>query len=241
MPLHDHFHAPYDRDVPWRSLHTVWPGWIMHRLDEVLPPGYRALPSVSLGASAQVDVATLEDQQRADGNGSSGDVATAVWAPPQPPLVALTQFPEFDRIEVQIVCDDLPSRLVGAVELVSPRNKDRPEARRMFAAKIASLLQDRVGVVVVDVVSQRRTNLHRELAELLGLEAPVTAAVTTDLYAVSYHVRGEGARTRLEMWPAELAIGGLLPVLPLWIGEDLAVPLDLEASYTSACQWFRRS
>jgi hypothetical protein len=46
-------------------------------------------------------------------------------------------------------------RLVSAVELVSPGNKDRPESRAQFVAKCAALLRQQVSVVLVDVVTAR--------------------------------------------------------------------------------------
>jgi hypothetical protein len=51
-------------------------------------------------------------------------------------------------------------------------------------------------------------------------------------------VGGDGAG-RLEMWPHALSVVGVLPTLPLWIGADRAVPLDLEAPYMAACQLLR--
>jgi hypothetical protein len=53
---------------------------------------------------------------------------------------------------------------------------------------------------------------------------------------VSYHAvaPGQGAQ-RLRLWLASLKLGQPLPTLPLWLGPDLAVPLDLEASYQAAC------
>jgi hypothetical protein len=36
-----------------------------------------------------------------------------------------------------------------------------------------------------------------------------------------------------------LQIGQQLPTLPLWLAPDLAVPLDLEASHTAACNDLR--
>ena len=43
----------------------------------------------------------------------------------------------------------------------------------------------------------------------------------------------------LEAWNRPLAPGQPLPVLPLWLGEELAVPLDLEASYEQTCRDLR--
>jgi hypothetical protein len=46
--------------------------------------------------------------------------------------------------------------LTAAVELVSPRNKERPEARHAFAIKCVGYLQQHSSVVVVDTVTTRR-------------------------------------------------------------------------------------
>lgn len=48
-----------------------------------------------------------------------------------------------------LIYDVEPDRkLVAAVEIVSPANKDRPESRQMFVAKCASLLQKGVCIWV---------------------------------------------------------------------------------------------
>src|SRR5262245_46650138 len=57
---------------------------------------------------------------------------------------------------------------VGAIELVSPGNKDRPEERRAFAPKCASYLHQGLSLVVIDIVTDRRANLHNEILGLLN-------------------------------------------------------------------------
>src|SRR5205085_725706 len=66
-------------------------------------------------------------------------------------LVMPAVFP--DDIEVQVFATTAGATLVAAIELVSPGNKDREEARRAFAAKCAGYLTRGVGLVVVDVVT----------------------------------------------------------------------------------------
>jgi hypothetical protein len=44
-----------------------------------------------------------------------------------------------------------------------------------------------------------------------------------------------GTRARLEAWSHPLAVGEPLPTLPLWLGPERVVPLDLEPSYEQAC------
>src|SRR4051794_6512873 len=69
------------------------------------------------------------------------------------PRIHLGPGPEFevdvsasdtDEYEVQI--HDELGQLVAAVEIVSPANKDRPQSRRTFVAKCASLFQQGVSV-----------------------------------------------------------------------------------------------
>ena len=119
------------------------------------------------------------------------------------------------------------------MELVSPRNKDRPRSREAFAAKCAGHLRHGCGVVVVDSVTTRRADLHADLLAALGADAsPVVPAA---LSVVSYRAVGRDEEGRLLAWPAPLEVGQPLPTVPLWVGADLAVPLDLEASHAAAC------
>jgi hypothetical protein len=43
----------------------------------------------------------------------------------------------------------------------------------------------------------------------------------------------------LETWNHPLTVGLPLPILPLWLTDDLAIPLDLEASYEQTCRDLR--
>ena len=46
---------------------------------------------------------------------------------------------------------------------------------------------------------------------------------------------GVGDIARLETWAASAARSAALPTLPLWLADDLSVPLKLEASYEETC------
>lgn len=70
-----------------------------------------------------------------------------------------------DIVEVQVYQDRGELTLVGAVELVCPANKDRPEHREAFIAKCDALLRSEVGLVIVDIVTNRHANLHCDLME----------------------------------------------------------------------------
>ncbi len=144
-----------------------------------------------------------------------------------------------DAVEVQVIADDGGPRLTAAVELLSPRNKDRPQARRAFAVKCVGHLQQGSSVVVVDTVTTRRADMNGEILSLMAI-APGAVTIPPGLSAVSYRTPGrEGQAQRLQLWPEPLALGERLPTLPLWIAADFSVPLDLEASYRAACSDLR--
>jgi hypothetical protein len=128
-------------------------------------------------------------------------------------------------------------RLVAAVELVSPRNKDRADAREAFVSKCHALLQQDVCVVIVDPVTTRSANLYAELASRLGAKPPATADAA--VYAVCCRPRTVGARRRIEPWEHVLTVGQPLPTLPLWIDETRYVPLELERTYEDTCRGLR--
>jgi hypothetical protein len=168
-----------------------------------------------------------------------GGVATAVWAPPQPTLTITTELPNQDEYEVLVYDDVEERRLVAAVEIVSPSNKDRPENRRLFVAKCAALLREHVSVTIVDVVTTRQFNLYADFLNLAGHNGAPMAPETPSIYAATCRWRRVGDAARLEAWADGLAVGRPLPTLPLWLADDLSVPLELEASYEDACRILR--
>jgi hypothetical protein len=197
----------------------------------VLPPGYYAVPLANPDGPVEIDVAALRES---GGPEPAGGAAAQTWSPPEPGLAVAVELSAVEAVEVQVFADDGDPRLAAAVELLSPRNKDRPQARQAFAVKCVGYLQQGSSVVVVDTVTTRRADPHAAILSLLGVEAG--AAIPAGLSAVSYRAVGRDEETQqLMLWPAPLALGQPLPTLPLWIAADFSVPLDLDASYQATC------
>jgi hypothetical protein len=239
MPLRDHFHAPLYPSRPWESFHSRWANAIGDYLNRILPPRYVSEISTHLGAQVEADVAefetrSVESDELPNGPASAEAVAVQTWAPPVATMVMPAVFP--DDLEVRITDLDDDARLVAVVELVSPRNKDRVEARRGFAAKIAAYLQRGIGVVVLDIVSSRHFNLHNDLVDLLAPGADFQMPATAILSAVAYRPVIRQETPALDVWAHPLTIGGELPVVPLALLGTRAVPLDLNATYEEACR-----
>jgi hypothetical protein len=131
-------------------------------------------------------------------------------------------------------------RLVAAVEIVSPANKDRPDTRELFVGKVAALLRKGVSVSVVDLVSVRLANLYVELLDRLDRTDPALDTATS-LYAVTLRTRQVPKRRRplLDAWFYPMTVGQPLPTIPLWLTEELRVMLPLEAGYEEACRILR--
>jgi hypothetical protein len=240
MPLRDHFNPPLDDHRSWDELHGLWPAMLVQDLSRRLPSGYYAAPGIHLGTIGEVDVGALEPDHPGSPSvtppAGPGGVAMVAYSPPKP-LAELAGLPGQDEYEVFVYDMRRCRRLVAAVEIVSPSNKDRPSSREKFVGKCAAMLRAGVSVSVVDVDTDRHANLYAELMARLGSSDPTLGADPPGIYAATCRLclSPSGQRTRLQTWSRPLAVGQPLPTLPLWLTADLAIPLDLEASYEKAC------
>jgi hypothetical protein len=234
MPLLDHFHPPLFPQRPWESFHSRWANSIADSLNNNLPERFIAEVQLHLGSQVEADVAEFAMMAAAEetGNGSARAVALQTWAPPVATWAMPAVFP--DDLEVQVRDQRDDARLVAAVELVSPRNKDRPDSRRAFAAKCAAYLQRGIGLMVLDIVTGRQSNLHNELVQLLMAEGTFLLPADAALYAVAYRPIRRQDMNQIDVWPVVLAVGGPLPLLPLALRGFGMVPLDLEETYQDA-------
>jgi hypothetical protein len=243
MPLLDHFHAPLFPTRRWESFHARWASAISDALNaNLLPKEYFAEIQSHVGSRVEVDVATFrgsESRGRDVPDAGSGGVAVLErkpWSPPIPAIKMPAIYP--DSIEVLVYGTRDGSTVVAAVELISPGNKDRPDTRKAFAAKCATYLQQGIGLMIIDVVTDRSANLHNELVELLdvGEKFQINDA---ELYAVAYRPIRRPDVEHTDVWVAPLAVGKPLPLLPLALDRQICIPLDLESPYVETCRHSR--
>src|SRR5262249_30767136 len=166
---------PVWNQASWEGFHGGWPMMMVLDLAPKLPKGFAAEPRVHLGTYFEIDVCTFDKNGNRDWQSdphpeTNGGAATATLAPPAPTLTV--DFPDQYVYEVLIFDQTRDRRLVAAVEIVSPANKDRAESRQLFIAKCANLLRNDVCVSVVDLVTVRRFNLYTQMVTLLGRTEP---------------------------------------------------------------------
>lgn len=235
MPLLDHFRGELSDKRHWESFDGAWAYEMMRHLNrQILPREYFAEAQVSLGTEIEIDLATFEESTGivAEAGNGAGGVALQTWAPPATALVMPALFP--DDIEVRIFRERGGAMLVGAVELVSPGNKDRPEARRAFVAKCASYLHRGIGLVILDVVTSRHANMHGELIQFLGHSEAFAFPRESLLYTTAYRPCRRKDTDQIDIWPFPLAVGQVLPTVPLPLRGGPTFPLDLETTYVEA-------
>jgi hypothetical protein len=248
MPLFDHFRGPIARR-PWESFHGRWAFAIADDLNRRLPKRFVADAPMHLGSSVSADVVEYEHldengRDLAGGNGtlvaeSEGGVAlaTEVYAPPTTALSMPAIFPTEIRVEVRDVSDDY--RILAVVELVSKSNKKEAGEREQFAAKCLSYLGKGIGLVIIDIVTERHHNLHNELVRIAEHDDKFLMPDDQWIYTTAYRPVNRNKKDLIDLWPWPLKVGELLPTVPLALKGYGCVRLYLEATYMEACARLR--
>ncbi len=230
MPLLDHFRPPLRTRRHWQGFHTTWATRIAADLNRRLPEGWHAEPYLEIGI--EIDAAVLDDRCEITAPDGEADP----WTPPAPTLTI--DFPPTTEIaEVRVMRDLDGSTLAGAIEIVSPGNKDRSEAREGFVSKCETYLREGVGLVVIDIVTRLRSNLHAEL--IRRLDQAHAGRFDAPLYAVAYHPVVRDEEPILRIWHEPLTVGGPLPVMPLPLKQGPLVAIDLPSTYRETCRDLR--
>ena len=126
--------------------------------------------------------------------------------------------------------------MLAVLELVSPGNKKEADERRKFVAKCLSLLGKGIGLVVVDIVTGRDWNLHNELIRLVGHGDTFLMPDDPRTYATAYRPVARNHADLIDLWAWPLVVGSPLPAVPLALKGYGCVRLDLDATYTEACE-----
>ena len=136
MPLRHHFHSPLADQRSWEELHGAWPG-VIPRLEHTLTAGilFRC-PRPPCGTAVEIDIATFENDHTEQVGTSAGRVPMAFLEAPTI-LLKNTDIQTPPEYEVLVYDERHARRLVAAVEIVSPRNKDRATARVVFCVEVS--------------------------------------------------------------------------------------------------------
>src|SRR4051794_19064977 len=117
MPLRDHFRPPLSESRHWESFHAARAGYIVDQLNHgLLPRTYFAEEHIRFGTRVETDLTDCGFTTHPP------DAPGVVWTPTAAPVTMPLPYP--DHFAVHVWNQEGGMRLVGAVELVSPGNKD---------------------------------------------------------------------------------------------------------------------
>jgi len=241
MPLLDHFRPPISTKHSWEGFHGMWPALMVIDLMKSLPERYTAEPRVHLGKAFEIDVCTFDENPGAAAGAISGSntTGTALWSPPEPTLAVDIDPVDLYEYEVLIFDQQRGRELVAAIEIASPGNQDRPETRQAFVSKCAALLQKKVCLSIVGLVTVKNFSLYCEVLEVFGQTDPAFTPDPPATYAVTCRSHRLATRSRFETWAYPIIIGKPLPTLPIWLEDESAIQLNLEVSYQETCRALR--
>lgn len=227
MGLHD-----WSDDRGWNSLHLVWQAQLLDWIQPRLPAGYRAylgsVPALTIDAPngrPDLGVRQWPTEAAPPKNGSSG---TSV---PEPDSEAVAVFELDPQTAVHI---DFHGRLIAAIEIVSPRNKDRPDARHRYLGRYLGYIRQGVHLMLIDVLPRPA---DFSFADAIAANLRLTEPPCPVPFAISYRV-GEPVPdgTLVAVWRRPLRVGESLPTLPLALDVRESVPVDLDTTYREAAR-----
>jgi hypothetical protein len=227
MPLHDWSDRP-----GWEGMRQLWIVELLRWIKPRLPEGYRAYigsaPVLAVGAPpGRPDV-------------SVGRLNPAASAPPATQSILTSDKIEPDMELAVATLDPITSlwienqgSLIAAIELISPRTKDRPAGRDAYLSRYLGYLLESVHLLLVDV---HRHPLGFSFADRIAAELLIKQDALPAPLAIAYRV-GEPAANAgrfLAIWRRSLEPGSPLPIIPLPIDLQTEIPIDLEQTYMTA-------
>ena len=225
MPIHDWTRV--DAGL-FHAFHHNWITSLSAALNAgVLPPDYYALPEQTIGGPVP-DVLTL----RLPPGGAAPPRRTVGLAVAEtPPRIHLTRRAEeqiYVRKADHIAVRHRPGYIVAVVEIVSPGNKASAYALSTFVEKTAKYIADEVHLLVIDLFPPSKRDpqgIHKAIWDRF-IEEDFELPPDKPLTLVSYEAQPEPVA-----YVEPVAVGDVLPEMPIFLKPGYYVPAPLEASY----------
>ena len=232
MPIHDWTRV--DAGL-FHNFHQGWTVALCNALNGgVLPPSYFALIEQKLqGPIPDVLTLQLPSGPKIADNGPVG-VAVAT-SPPRARLVRRNEASGYARKANRVTVRHRHGDVVAVIEIVSPGNKASRNELRAFTEKTAALARQGIHLLVIDLFPPGRRDpqgIHKALwdeFEEEDLELPSDKPLTLAAY---------DAGPPLVAYVEPVAVGDVLPDMPLFLRPEYYVPAPLEASYRATWDVF---
>jgi hypothetical protein len=232
MPIHD-----WTR-VDAGLFHAFHQSWIIKLCDTLnadrLPNDYFALPEQSIRGPVP-DVLTLE---LAPGGGETNRTASGLAVASVPPRTRLVSHAE-ERIYVRkanyVAVRHRHGQIVAVVEIVSPGNKASKNELRTFVEKSSELIMQGVHLLVIDLFPPSNRDpqgIHKAIWDEFveqDFELPADKRLTLAAY---------DAGPPPVAYVEPVAVGDVLPDMPIFLKPGFYVPAPLEETYQTTWNHF---
>jgi hypothetical protein len=228
MPIHDWSRVP---DGIFHAFHLAWMAEMQNALNNgVLPSDYDALAE-QIAGSLGPDVLTLQVDGSDGADPSAGKIAVAA-TPPRVRFTAASLMDEYvlkqRTLVIRHVSED---RIVALVEIVSPGNKASRHALRSFLNKATESLYRGYHLLIIDLRPPGRRDPQ-------GIHGALWAEISDDAYqappdkplTLASYSAGRPKRAYVE----PVAVGDVLPAMPLFLEPEAYINVPLEETYQGA-------
>jgi hypothetical protein len=225
LPIHDWTRV--DAGL-FHDFHQDWTIELRRSLNAGrLPPGFVALADQQVGAAIP-DVLTLNRGPTERGGSETARGIAIAAAPPKARFVVESEADSYARRANRIVIRHRHGEVVAVIEIVSPGNKSSRAAVRAFVRKAADLIWQGIHLLVVDLfpISERDPQgIHKAIWDEVE-DAPFELPADKPLTVAAY--RASPTRTA---FVEPIAVGDVLPELPIFLTDYEYVPAPLEDTY----------
>jgi len=214
----------------FHDFHQTWSIHIKAALNAgLLPKGMSALVDQRAGPK-EGDVLTIESRRFARMPEAADASGVLTLDPPNTSIVRKTTNEIYADRSNRIVVKRHLGRIVAVVEILSPGNKDSRAALRDFVDKAIDFLRRGVHLLLIDLFPPSPRDpfgIHKAIWDQIHEEEFQLSSGKNRILA-SYEMGTERAA-----YVEPIAVGDLLPAMPLFLAEGVHVRVPLESTYMS--------
>lgn len=224
MPMHDW--SKVDAGT-YHDFHQDWTIELKRQLNRgILPPGFIAMADQKV-QGPEPDVVALKRRGTTPFS-TAGGTAVLPVARGKTRLNSSIYAVKANRIVVK----HRLGQVVAAIEIISPGNKDRRHSVASFRDKMADFVRKDINVLVVDPFPpgpHDPEGMSEEVWDEIGGDPLPTFPAEEPLRAIAVEA-GDDVTAYTEAF----AVGGEIPVMPLYLAPEWFVDAPLEASYAAS-------
>lgn len=230
MPIHDWTRVRANR---FHDFHQSWMVAIRNTLNAGrLPEGYFAMVEQITGGP-EPDVVALEMPHSGDTEPTGG--LAVQTQPPQTRIVERVEPLRYAEKANRVTIRHPDGDVVAIVEILSPGNKGSRNALRSFVEKMIAFLRHGVHLLLVDLFPPSKRDpqgIHKAIWDELT-DSTFVLPEEKSLTAVSYSASGE-----IVAYVEPIAVGDVLPEMPIFLRWDTYIQCPLEETYQTAWDQF---